>query len=285
MQKISKGAGARKGGKARMTNLSGLKETWEHLAQTDPLWAICTASNKRGGKWDVAEFFATGEAEISKMLTHLTLIGLKPQWDGRALDFGCGIGRLTQALCERFAGCVGIDISPTMIQLAQRYNRHGERCVYVLNDAEDLRKFGDGEFAFIYTSIVLQHMAPKYMRSYLREFARVLAPAGILVCQIPDGNCRVEMLARLRQRLRLRTRLKRLMGIRLPASVLEIDTHQMEMHSLDEWRVRQALQVCGCSVVDVQLTNSISPDFNGQLVYLQGSANTGAVSKQYCAVK
>src|SRR5450432_46582 len=267
-----------------MTDLRGLKQTWEGLAQTDPLWAICTDGKRRGGKWDPSEFFATGEAEISYVLAHVASIGLKPRWEGRALDFGCGVGRLTQALCERFAGCVGIDISSTMIRLAQQNNRHGERCVYALNDAENLEQYGDGEFAFIYSSIVLQHMAPKYMRNYLREFARVLAPGGVLVCQIPDGERAYKMLARLRQRLRLRTRLKRLIEITQHKTVRGTDG-QMEMHSLDEQQVRQVLEGGGCGVVDVQLTNSISPDFNRQLAYLQGAARLGTVSKQYCAVK
>ncbi len=268
-----------------MTDLRGLKQTWEDLAETDPLWAVCTDAKRRGGRWDAAEFFATGEAEISKVLAHVAAIGLKPLWEGRALDFGCGVGRLTQALCSRFAGCLGIDISPTMIHLAQQHNRHGEHCVYALNDVEDLGKYSDGEFSFIYSSIVLQHMAPKYMRSYLREFARVLAPGGILACQIPDYMHSFKNLLRLRQRLRLRSRLKRLIGIKLPETAPEIDTHQMEMHWLDERQVRKTLRDGGCRVVDVQLTNSISPDFNGQLIYLQGTPKPGSVSKQYCAVK
>jgi len=268
-----------------MTDLGGVKQTWEHLAQTDPLWAICTDGKRRGGKWDAAELFATGEAEIRKMLALVATSGLKPRWDGRALDFGCGIGRLTQALCDRFAGCVGVDISPTMIRLAQQHNRHGERCVYTLNDTGDLGSYGDGEFTFIYSSIVLQHMAPKYMRCYLREFARLLAPTGILVCQIPDYEHSIRKLARLRQRLRLRTRLTRLVATKLSKSAADINTQQMEMHWLAERQVRQALHQGGCRLVGVQLTNSISPDFNGQLVYLQGAARSGWVSKQYCAVK
>ena len=264
-----------------MTDLLGVKQMWETLAQTDPLWAICTDGKRRGGGWDEKEFFATGEEEISKVLAHVAAIGLKPRWQGHALDFGCGVGRLTQALCERFAGCVGVDISPTMIRLAQQHNRHGKRCLYALNDAGDLGKYRDGEFTFIYSSIVLQHMAPKYMTIYLREFARVLAPGGIVVCQVPDYEHRFKNLVR--QRQRLRTQLNRLMKMKLAES--ETSTRQMEMHWLGERQVRQALQGGGCRVVDIQLTNSISPDFNGRLIYLHGAAKSGMVSKQYCTVK
>ena len=230
-----------------MTDLRAVKQTWENLAQTDPLWAICTDGKRRGGKWNATEFFATGEAEISKVLAHVAAIGLKLRWEGRALDFGCGVGRLTQALCKRFAGCVGVDISPTMIRLAQQYNRHGERCVYVLNDARDLGKYGDGEFVFIYSSIVLQHLEPKYIRSYLREFARILSPEGTLVCQIPDSGHSFKMLARLRQRLRLRARLKTLMGIALHGPGLHPNRPQMDMNWLSEQQVRQACKAAGAA--------------------------------------
>ncbi len=41
--------------------------------------------------------------------------------DTLALDFGCGIGRLTQLLCKFFKKCIGVDISKEMIKLANKY--------------------------------------------------------------------------------------------------------------------------------------------------------------------
>ena len=38
------------------------RQDWEHLAETDPLWAVLTHPGRKGGRWDVDEFFATGEA-------------------------------------------------------------------------------------------------------------------------------------------------------------------------------------------------------------------------------
>lgn len=45
-----------------------------------------------------------------------------------ALDFGCGVGRLTQALAAHFDEVTGVDISPSMIKLAKKYSRHGDGC-------------------------------------------------------------------------------------------------------------------------------------------------------------
>lgn len=104
---------------------------------------------------------------------------------GRALDFGCGVGRLTQALCLHFDECHGVDIAPSMIEAARAFNRHGDKCHYHLNEADNLQMFADDQFDFIYTVIVLQHMQPAYSRRYLQEFMRILAPGGLLVFQLP----------------------------------------------------------------------------------------------------
>ncbi len=48
----------------------------------------------------------------------------------RALDFGCGVGRLTQALARHFNIVDGVDIAPSMIELANQFNRSGGRCRY-----------------------------------------------------------------------------------------------------------------------------------------------------------
>lgn len=35
------------------------KEDWERLAEVDPMWAVLTAPDQRGGGWDAHAFFAT----------------------------------------------------------------------------------------------------------------------------------------------------------------------------------------------------------------------------------
>src|SRR6201996_7741823 len=120
-----------------MGKLSGLKSAWESLAQKDALAAILTDQSKSGGKWDVIEFMATGDAEIEAVLQHLEAIGLQPDLRGTALDFGCGVGRLTQALARRFRSSVGVDISQEMIAQANTLNQY-EHCRYVVNAAPQL---------------------------------------------------------------------------------------------------------------------------------------------------
>ena len=105
-----------------MTSLLELQKNWEGFAQTNPLWSICTDSEKRDQQWDIKEFFETGKSEVEKVLEHLRLLGVTLDKTAPALDFGCGVGRLTRALAGHFPECWGVDISPTMIRLAEDFN-------------------------------------------------------------------------------------------------------------------------------------------------------------------
>ncbi len=105
---------------------------------------------------------------------------------GKALDFGCGPGRLTQALATYFDLVYGVDIAPSFLELARAYNRFGERCTYRLNEVDDLSVFGDQTFDLVYSARVLMHMNSSIAKNYIREFIRLLRPDGILVFQIPS---------------------------------------------------------------------------------------------------
>lgn len=163
--------------------LDELKEQWDAFGKQDPLWAILVVPDKRHGRWNVASFFKSGEDDIAHILAYLSSLSTCVS-RRRALDFGCGVGRLTQALCRYFDECCGVDIAPSMIEAAKRYNRYGTKCSYYVNDTDNLSLFADNSFTFIYSILVLQHMRQRYIEKYVTEFLRVLAPGGIAVFQI-----------------------------------------------------------------------------------------------------
>jgi SAM-dependent methyltransferase len=166
-------------------SLRSLQRQWDRFGRADPLWAVLSLPEKRGGRWDEAEFFATGEREIADVLAHVRSLGVHVD-KARALDFGCGVGRLARALCAHFERVDGVDIAPSMLERAARYNRHAGRCFFHLNERADLALFADAAFSFVYTSLVLQHLETDLARGYIREFLRVLAPGGLLVFHLPS---------------------------------------------------------------------------------------------------
>ena len=166
-----------------------LQRNWEALGHEDPLWAVCTDPAMRGGRWNSKEFMETGTVEIAGIFALLTEIGRRPE-GGRALDFGCGVGRLSQALAPLFERVDGVDVAATMLARARSFNRFEGSCHYHLNAKPDLRLFRSGSFDFIYSKSVLQHMEPRFAANYIREFVRVLKPGGTLLFQQHDRALR-----------------------------------------------------------------------------------------------
>ena len=182
MSLLDKMRRALSGARGRAPDKAGqVQASWESLARHDPLWAIVSAPEKRGNRWDAEEFFATGVVEVQYCLDVLSDIKAVPG-KGHALDFGAGVGRLTQALARHFDRVDGVDISPTMLAQAQSYNRHPDRVRYVLGESDRL-PLPDATYDLVLSKIVLQHMPPAMQQTYLREFLRVLVPGGYVIFQ------------------------------------------------------------------------------------------------------
>jgi SAM-dependent methyltransferase len=161
------------------------KEDWERLAEVDPLWAVLTAPEQKDGGWNTDAFFATGEEEIAGVFSEVERLGRTPG-RARALDFGCGVGRLTRALGTRFETAVGVDISEAMVEQARRLNEAFPACDFRINTTADLSQFETGSFDFIYSSLVLQHLpSVAHVEGYVAEFLRLVRPEGLVVFGIP----------------------------------------------------------------------------------------------------
>jgi SAM-dependent methyltransferase len=157
---------------------------WDALGRDDPLWAVLTERGRRGRRWTREEFLATGRQEIAEALELAEQVGAAPR-RGRALDFGCGAGRLTQALAAEFEQAVGVDIAPSMLAAARSLAPDEERCSFRLNTGQRLEGIDDGEFDFAYSARVLQHMPRANALAYIGELLRILRPGGTLMFQLP----------------------------------------------------------------------------------------------------
>jgi SAM-dependent methyltransferase len=209
-----------------------LQRHWNRLGSHDPMWAILTDPGKRNMGWNSAEFFRTGRDLIAEVMREVEALNV-PFERASALDFGCGIGRLTQALSQHFDATVGLDIAPSLIEQANRYNLAPDRCRYVLNNRDDLSLFGDGEFDLVFSTIVLQHMHPRYSVRYIAEFLRVLRPGGLAVFQVPDRPARTPVGIALRA---------------LPVWVVR-PIRKMDMYAVPQARVREILLANGCHLL------------------------------------
>jgi len=163
-----------------MRGIAVPKREWEDLAHLDPFWAILTEHDKKFGQWNRDVFFETGQAEIDEVMSSC---GFARGDNGVALDFGCGVGRLSRALTRYFGHVHGVDVSREMVRLAMAFT---PSCSFHINESENLSLFSADYFQFIYSNILLQHQPSREIaKGYIREFIRVLEPGGTLIFQIP----------------------------------------------------------------------------------------------------
>ena len=77
----------------------------ESRPQFDAKWSVLTNPEKRNF-WEDSESFATGEHEVGQLILMLQGLGY-PELFKNALDFGCGVGRLTLPPSHRFQSTWG----------------------------------------------------------------------------------------------------------------------------------------------------------------------------------
>lgn len=226
---------------------------WETLGRHDPYWAVLTDPAKKNGRWEKDAFYALGEQEIAQVFEQLKALEITPH-NGIALDFGCGVGRLSRALAAHFQKVIGVDISRAMLAEATAQHAAFPNIEFVHNTAPDLTFIPDEQVDFIYTNIVLQHIPPSLQTTYIAEFCRILAPGGLAVFQTPSSHDLTS----------LRGWIHQLAGNRVMnvmRRILHGKEGVMEIHVLPRDKVQAILQDSRASLLLVERYDSSGPGF------------------------
>ncbi len=103
----------------------------------------------------------------------------------RALEIGCGPGRLLKPMSALFGEIHGVDISDQMVERARlRLGDIPHAHVHVALRS-NLEMFADESFDFVYSYAVFQHIPSReVVFGYLAEARRVLRDGGLMRCQI-----------------------------------------------------------------------------------------------------
>lgn len=124
---------------------------------------------------------ATARAELEGLFGRL---GADPH-GGTCLEVGCGPGRMTGALAERFDRVVAVDVSEGMLERA-RAAVAAPNVDFRLVAGDRLDSVEDATADTLVCYLVLQHLPePRVVLRYLAEFARVLSPGGSAFVQLP----------------------------------------------------------------------------------------------------
>ena len=124
---------------------------------------------------------ATAASELESLFSRL---GEDPR-GGTCVEVGCGFGRMTAPLAERFDRVVAVDVSSRMLDLAQAAVA-ASNVEFVHVSGSSLEPLDAGLADVLVCYLVLQHLpSNKLISAYLREFARLLAPQGRAFVQLP----------------------------------------------------------------------------------------------------
>lgn len=158
---------------------------WQQWGRYDPYRAVLFEEKYAAARLaqNLPEFWKTGEEYIHSLTRKLTALypGLPL---GTAIDFGCGVARLSIPLARRFQKVIGVDISPAMLEESQKNcSRFGiANAEFVLSDDELSRVPSGVHFAHSY--LVLQHIPLKRGLVIARNLVKRLAPAGACALHI-----------------------------------------------------------------------------------------------------
>jgi 2-polyprenyl-3-methyl-5-hydroxy-6-metoxy-1,4-benzoquinol methylase len=156
-------------------------EYWEALARREPYFPVLDADGRLASP---DEFFATGEADVTALLTTVrSLLGRDVPLDS-VLDFGCGAGRLTLPLARRATRVLACDIAPTILEHARQ---NGERAGLTNVTFVLAGELPTASFDFICSLAVFQYIAPSEGYGLIRSLTPRLAPGGIAAIQMRFG--------------------------------------------------------------------------------------------------
>lgn len=158
-------------------------ESWEQWGRQQPYFGVLVDPAFRdvepgGTAWQ--RFMQTGEEHVEDLLVRLERLGAPRRFD-RAVDFGCGVGRVLAPLASRFDEVVGVDVSSAMRSQAEaNLSRLGVANATVVPSDEALSAVA-GQFDLVHSYNVLQHIAPGRGLAITRRLLELTRPGGAVV--------------------------------------------------------------------------------------------------------
>lgn len=165
-----------------------MRDDWNARAREDAGYYVAFGRRDQ----DDAEFYATATEMVTSLESELRRVPLAERGGWRALEIGCGPGRLMRPMSRHFVEIDGVDVSDEMIAIAKQRlsdlpNAHPHH-----NDGASLARFPEETFEFVYSYAVFQHIPTReVVIQYLRETQRVMKTGGLARLQfngLPQGG-------------------------------------------------------------------------------------------------
>jgi ubiquinone/menaquinone biosynthesis C-methylase UbiE len=230
------------------------QKTWEKLGEMAPYYSVLVAEEFKPENLtaeNLSAFFNSGREHVTRLMQAVR--ELQPQFTpGTAIDFGCGVGRVTIPLAETSARVLAVDVSEKMLEEARKNcAREGLQNVTFLITREFLQ-LADASADFVHSFIVLQHIPPSHGYKLIEKLLSVLQNGGIGALHVTFRDAR-SLLLRL-----LSWSKKNIPGAVQLTNVLRgqpLNYPAMQMYAYDLGRIFKMLHEAGCHKVLAHFTN------------------------------
>lgn len=164
------------------------QSTWEKFGESEPHWSVVVSEQYRQSNIEENQdaFYRTGEQHVAQLFGTLARNNVEHERLKTCLDYGCGVGRITRHLAERFEKVVAYDISSSHLRHARTYltnHNLSNVSLHQLKRVQDLETLPKVDLA--YSMLVLQHNPPPVMAFIIERLLRSLNPGGIAFFQLP----------------------------------------------------------------------------------------------------
>lgn len=164
---------------------SNTDRDWEKFGKSDAYFGVITCDKYRGSNLteeNKEEFFKSGHVYIDKVLKTIRKHIDSEYRIKKALDFGCGVGRLVIPLAEVSESVTGIDVSDSMLNEARKNcEARSIKNVRFVKSDDNLSSLKNEEYDFIHSVIVFQHIPVKRGERIFENLMSHLTNDGVCV--------------------------------------------------------------------------------------------------------
>jgi trans-aconitate methyltransferase len=162
---------------------------WSRWGDLDPYFGVLSDARYRRSRLNdnLESFFESGERHVADLLDRADH-ACAPVGRDRALDFGCGVGRLSIPLARRFDTVVGVDISDAMLVEAERNAIAQGRDNISFVQSDDLVSQAPGTYQFVNSYIVFQHIPATRGLVIMANLIGKVAEGGVLSLHVCVAN-------------------------------------------------------------------------------------------------
>ena len=130
-------------------------------------------------------FFQSGEAHFRRITQKFDQLGFPLSHQGKAIDYGCGVGRVLRPMADYFDGVTGIDVARSMLHEAEKHLQ-GQCVILKYFEGKNIEDcLGQDVFKFIHSAMVFQHIRPRRGMRILEGLLQHLDHAGTAFIQLP----------------------------------------------------------------------------------------------------